>query len=335
MPAAVDIPSLGVGAKIQEAFLVLDVESRTTADGSPFTILILGNRTGEIATEPFWIERQEMIAGLRRGHVVQVIGEVTSFRDTKQVRAVSVRALPEGYADPAGFLPSVGSVGKYWDTLDGWRREIRKPRLARVVNLFYDDPDFRQRYEQCPASVRGHHAAIGGLLKHTTEVGAIARTIARACGADQELVMAGALLHDIGKLESYTWQGVFQHTETGALVGHVVLGALMLDRRLAQEPEPPCTAIERDILLHLILAHHGRLEFGSPVLPLTLEAEVLHWADNASAKSASLADALRNAQNFVDGPLSAPQRLLEHRRVYRGGSDWGLLGETRKGKGET
>ena len=107
-------------------------------------------------------------------------------------------------------------------------------------------------------------------------------------------------------------------------MGHVVLGALMLDRRLDEEEEPPCTETERRILLHLILAHHGRLEWGSPVLPLTLEAEILHWADNASAKATSFADALSHAENFPDGQFSVPQRPLDYRRVYRGGSDWGL-----------
>ena len=335
MAAPLDIPALAVGSRIQDPLLVLDVEARTTADGNPFTVLTLGNGTGRIGTEPFWIERQEMVAGIRRGHVVQVGGEVATYRDRLQVRVVSLRPLPAGTVDPASLLPSVGAVDRYWETLDGWRREIAKPRLARVVELFYGDDDFRRRYEQCPASLRGHHAAIGGLLKHTTEVAAIARTISRATGADWELVLAGALLHDIGKLESYRWDAAFEYTEAGSLVGHVVLGALMLDRRLDEEAEPPCTETERQILLHLILAHHGRLEWGSPVPPLTLEAEILHWADNASAKATSFADALARAENFPDGPVSVPQRSLDYRRVYRGASDWGLHdGEAGSGKRE-
>lgn len=326
MPTPVDLPSLVIGSRIQDPLLVLEVEARTTADGNPFTVLVLGNGTGRISTEPFWLERQHEVAGIHRGQVVQVLGEVVAFRDRKQVRVTSLRPLPEGMVDPAGLLPSVGGVEKYWETLDAWRREIQKPRLARVVELFYGEDDFRRRYQQCPASLHGHHAAIGGLLKHTTEVAAIARTIARACGADQELVLAGVLLHDIGKLEAYSWRGGFAYTEAGSLVGHVVLGALMLDRRLDEEAELPCTQTERDILLHLVLSHHGRLEWGSPVMPLTLEAEVLHWADNASAKTASLAEALRNAENFPQGTVSTPQRALDFRRVYRGASDWGAAG---------
>jgi 3'-5' exoribonuclease len=335
MPTPLDIPALLVGSRLQDPLLVLDVEARTTADGNPYTVLVLGNATGRIATEPFWIERQDLVAGIRRGHVVQVVGEIVAYRDRLQVHVVSLRPLPDGTVDPASLLPSVGAVERYWETLDGWRREITKPRLARVVALFYGDDDFRRRYEQCPASLHGHHAAIGGLLKHTTEVAAIARTITRAAGADWELVLAGALLHDIGKLESYTWDRAFAYTEAGSLVGHVVLGALMLDRRLDEEPEPPCTDAERGILLHLILSHHGRPEWGSPVPPAMLEAEILHWADNASAKTTSFADVLRRAENFADGRFSTPQRALDFRRVYRSECDWGLAaGKTGMGAGE-
>jgi len=299
------------------------VDQRTTGEGDPFTVLTVGNSTGTIETEPFWLDRQPVVAGVRRGHIAQVIGEVESYRDRPQLKVTSLRVLPPESVDARTLLPSVGSVDRYWETLDGWRAEIRKPRLKRVVDLFYTDDDFRRRYQECPASVRGHHAAIGGLLKHTTEVAAIARTIARAAAADTELVLAGVLLHDIGKIESYSWDGVFGHTETGSLLGHVVLGALMLDRRLAAEQPPPCTETERNILLHLLLSHHGRKEFGSPVLPMTLEAEVLHWADNASARTASVAEALSNPANFPSGIVSSGIRGLDGRRFFRGNSDWG------------
>ena len=317
------IPSLVVGSRVQDAFLVLGVDARTGEQGNPFTILTLGNSTGRILTEPFWLERQQKIAGLRRGHVVQIVAEVAVFRDRKQLHVVSLRPIPSQSVDMRGLLPSVGDVDRFWETLDGWRREIRKPRLRQVIDLFYEDDEFRAAYERCPASVRGHHAAIGGLLKHTTEVAAIARTVARASTADQELVLAGVLLHDIGKLESYAWNGFFEHTESGSLIGHVTLGALMLERRLGQEEPPPCTETERRILLHLILSHHGRLEYGSPVTPMTLEAEVLHWADNASAKTASVGDALSDLDYFPEGAVSRPVWSLENRRLYRGGSDWG------------
>jgi 3'-5' exoribonuclease len=323
MPEPVDLKALPIGAKVQDTFLVLGVSVRTQASGDPFTILTLGNSSGSIATEPFWAERQPNVAGLDKGHAVQVIGEVTSYRARPQLRVVSIRHLPKGAVDVTALLPSVGAVDRYWETLDAWRREIAKPRLRRVVDLFYEDDGFREQYERCPGAVRGHHAQLGGLLKHTTEVAAIGRTIARTSGADGELVLAGVLLHDIGKIEAYRWDGVFEMTERGRLLGHVVLGALMLERRLGDEPEPPCTAPEQEILLHLIVSHHGRLEYGSPVLPMMLEAEILHWADNASAKTASVAEALGEAALFPAGDVSEPVRGLDGRRVFRAKSDWG------------
>ncbi len=323
MPDPLHIPSLSIGTRVEDDFLLHKLDPRTLPNGDPFTILTLGNASGSIDTEPFWRERQEAIAGLQRGHVVHVVGEVASYRERRQLKVSSIRHIPRDQVDVRTLLASVGAVDRYWDTLDKMRREITRPRLRAVVDLFYEEDEFRQRYEQCPAAVSGHHAAIGGLLKHTTEVAAIARTVARACGADQELVIAGALLHDIGKLESYRWDGLFEYTDEGRIVGHVVLGALMLDRRLAAEAEPPCTPLERDLLLHLILSHHGKFEFGAPVAPMTLEAEVLHWADNASAKTASMAEALRDDGNFPEGLVSTPQWSLDKRRAFRGESDWG------------
>jgi 3'-5' exoribonuclease len=111
----------------------------------------------------------------------------------------------------------------------------------------------------------------------------------------------------------------------GSLLGHVVLGTLMLDRTLNRADPCPCTDEERDILHHLVLSHHGRLELGAPVVPMTLEAEVIHYADNASAKTRSMADALTHSENFADDGVVSSRGIwqLEKRRVYRGASDWG------------
>lgn len=323
MARPLDIPSLPIGQRVQDQFLVLDVERRTSGEGSPFTVLTLGNGTGSIDTDPFWLDRESLVAGVQRGHVAQVIGEVETYRDRRQLKVSSLRVIPKETVDVRALLPSVGAVERYWETLDGWRAEITKPRLRAVTDLFYEDPDFRRAYEQCPASIRGHHAQLGGLLKHTTEVAAIARTIARTSGGDAQLVLAGVLLHDIGKLESYRWDGFFDHTPVGRLVGHVTLGVLMVDRRLQEAAPSPCTDTERDILIHLVLSHHGLLEFGSPVLPQTLEAEIIHWADNASAKTASVAQVLADPASFADGPVSSRQWQLDGRRVVKLESDWG------------
>jgi 3'-5' exoribonuclease len=328
MTRILDLPSLEVGERVQDALLVLEADQRSF-EGGAYTVLTLGNSTGRIASAPFWAEDQAKVEGVRKGHVVQVMGEVAEYRGRRQLRVASLRTLPAASVDIRQLLPSVGDVAPYWEKLDEWRRELRKPRLAQVLALFYEDEDFRSRYGQCPASTAGHHAALGGLLKHTVEVGAIARVIGRVAGADAELVLAGVLLHDIGKLEAYRWDRLFEYTPAGHLTGHVVLGSLLLEGRLAEPGAPACTAEERTLLHHLILSHHGKLEFGSPVTPMTLEAEVLHWADNASARTASMGDALKEAEAFGEEMVSQRRFWqLDQRRVYRGSSDWGERRET-------
>jgi 3'-5' exoribonuclease len=158
------------------------------------------------------------------------------------------------------------------------------------------------------------------------EVAAIGRTIAKVSGGDEDLVLAGALLHDIGKLECYRWDGAFDYTDHGRLFGHVVMGALMFDRTLRAADPMPCTDDEAALIQHFILSHHGQLEFGAAVPPMTLEAEILHYADNASAKSASMADAVTDPENFTDDALVSTRAIwqLDKRRAYRGKFDWGM-----------
>jgi 3'-5' exoribonuclease len=318
------LPDLSPGQRIQDPLLILGVDRR--GGETPHTILTLANATGRLATAPFWLEDQPKIAGLAAGDVVQVIGEVALYRGVRQLKVTSLRPLPKGTVDLSQLVPSIGDPAPYWKTLDGWRAEIVRPRLAATLDLFYADDDFRLRYEACPASLAGHHAELGGLLKHTVEVASIARAIARVCRAEPDLVLAGVLLHDIGKLEAYRWDGgLFAMTEAGSLQGHVALGALMLDRAVRAAQPMPCTEQELGILQHLVLSHHGRLEFGAAVAPMTLEAEVLHYADNASAKTASMADALADPAHFEGDDLVSARSLwqLDRRRVYRGRSDWG------------
>jgi 3'-5' exoribonuclease len=319
-----DLPRLSPGQRVQDPLLILGVDRR--GGDTPHTVLTLGNATGTLTSAPFWPEDQPKIAGLAAGDVVQVIGEVALYRGQRQLKVTSLRPLPKGAVELSRLVPSIGDPAPYWKTLDGWRAEIVRPRLAATLDLFYTDDDFRLRFEACPASLGGHHALLGGLLKHTVEVASIARAIARVCRAEWDLVLAGVLLHDIGKLESYRWDGgLFAMTEAGTLHGHVVLGALMLDRAVRAAQPTPCTGQELGILQHLVLSHHGRLEFGAAVAPMTLEAEVLHYADNASAKTASMADALADPGHFDGESLVSARTLwqLDRRRAYRGRSDWG------------
>ena len=196
--------------------------------------------------------------------------------------------------------------------------------LRRVVDLFYADDQFRVRLERTPGSVAGHHAKLGGLLQHIVEVATIARATARTCRANLDLVTSGVLLHDIGKVESYSIStGGFSYTPCGHLIGHVVLGCMMLDRAIAAGESPTCSNEQLVDLQHIILSHHGSLEFGSPVQPMTLEAEIVHWADEASAKSNDMLESLEDGDSFNgDDEISSRRPWRVGRRIWRRPHGW-------------
>ncbi|HKU62140.1 MAG TPA: HD domain-containing protein [Gemmatimonadales bacterium] len=314
-----------LGTRVEAPMLVHQIERRAWGEGREGVILVLGTSAGRIGTAPLWGERQAWAANVARGTIVHASGRVGAFRGVRQLELSGLRVAPADSVPLRALVPGTTTTIADWTVLDEARRALRRPRLRRVLGLFYDDPPFRSAYEECPASTAGHHAQLGGLLRHTVEVVAIARAVAITSGADRELVLAGAMLHDVGKLEAYAWRrGVFELTEAGALLGHVTLGMLMLDRHLARHA-PDCTHREVLLLQHLIASHHGVLEHGAPVRPMTLEAEVLHYADDASAKTSSMADALASSEYFNGNDVLSARSLwqVDHRRIFRGRSEWG------------
>lgn len=327
-----NLRNAAVGDRVENEFLVRERSERSTRAGLPFIVLSLINRTGSIDTAPIWSEKLEWAAGADKGKVVQVIGDITAFgTDGAKKRQLDItaplRVLPAEEFDPSEFLPRVDfDLERLWDALDRLRNAMTSPSIKSAVDLFFADDAFRVAFERTPGSVNGHHAQLGGLLLHICEVAAIAKQIARSIpAANVDLAVAGAMLHDIGKVEAYSVapEG-FTHTSTGMLLGHVALGALMFDRRLASSGLE-LTSAQRDEIIHIILSHHGLLEFGSPVQPMTIEAEILHWADEASAKATDMVDEFNDPDLFPPGStaeLSAKRSWRLGRKLWRRPAPW-------------
>jgi len=326
------IPTLGAGDRVQHELLVFDRAEKKTSAGDPFVILTLGNRTGRIDTAPIWSNQLEWADGARTGKVVQAVGEVQFYGKggvAKKQLALSgpVRLLPDETFRAEDFLPTIdGGTERLWDWMDKTRAAVESAQLRRVLDLFFADDDFRVRFERTPGSTHGHHAKLGGLLLHVFEVTNIAKQIARTMGrrVSCDLVVTGAMLHDVGKVEAYEiGPGGFTPSPCGLLVGHVVMGCLMLERRLAALGEPVCSPGQLLELQHMILSHHGSLEFGSPVQPMTTEAEIVHWADEASAKATDMLEELDDATLFTSGGEFSDKRSWRlGRRLWRRGHEW-------------
>ena len=319
-----NLGQLSIGERVQHELLVVDRVEKTQGNGDPFVMLTLGNSSGRIPVAPIWANQRDWAEGAAPGRVVQAIGQVGVYAKTgkRQIQLTGpLRVLPNELVDLQAFLPRIaGDTTKLWDWVDRQRAELTTPALRRVVDLFFGDDEFRVRFERTPGSVAGHHAKLGGLLLHVYEVTSIARQTAKTMKANVDLVVAGALLHDVGKVEAYGIEGGgFAHTPCGMLLGHVVLGCLMLERRLAAAGAGSvCSQGQLLELQHMILSHHGSLEFGSPVQPMTTEAEIVHWADEASAKANDMMESLDDSEAFASGSaLSDRKPWRVGRRIWR------------------
>ncbi len=320
-----DLSKLHSGDRVQHELLVLDRADKDTRDGKPFARLMLGNATGRIETAPVWSEHLPWVAGAEKGKIVQAIGTVTEYQGKRQLAlSAPLRVLPASAGKADQFLPRIGrKTEELWAWVDQQRASLTSARLRTALDLFFADDVFRQEFERAPGSTTGHHAQVGGLLLHSVEVATIAQGIARTMHANVELVTVAALLHDIGKVEAYSVGPTgFGHTTSGHLLGHIVLGTMMLDRRLRALPDGTFTAEQELELQHFIQSHHGSLEFGAAVPPMTLEAEILHWADQVSAKAADVTDTLANDEHFGDDAFTLKRPWPVQKRLWRRPHAW-------------
>lgn len=320
-----DLSHLELGARIQHELLVLDRTDKETRDGKPFARLTLGNASGRVETAPIWTEQLSWAAGAVKGAVVQAIGTIGEYAGKRQLSLTApLRVLPRDSAHIEAFLPHITrKTEELWNWVDQQRVALTSAKLRVALDLFFADDAFRQDFERAPGSTTGHHAQVGGLLLHSIEVANIAQGIARTMRANVELVTVAALLHDIGKVESYSVSAAgFGHTTSGHLLGHVVLGTLLLDRRLRMLPAGTFSEAEELELQHFLQSHHGSLEFGAAVPPMTLEAEILHWADQASAKAADVTDTLANDEHFGDDAFTQRRPWPVQKRLWRRPRGW-------------
>lgn len=312
--------SLKPGDRVDAVFAVRSKEMRAARTGEAYLTFDLADRTGQIGAILFRPGREAL--ALPVGAVARVRGTVTSYRGTERISIESLRPAP--HYDAAELLPAgTRETTELLSELRDLVASVKDRALAAILRAVFGDAEFMERFKVCPASQTYHHAYIGGLLEHTVSVASLCRSLVNLYPhADSDLLVAGALLHDIGKVDELEFTTSIEYTDEGRLIGHVLLG----ERRVRAAVTALGPLVPRGLasrLSHVLLAHHGELEWGSPKRPCVLEALILHHADNLDAKTAGFIAASASAglaeevwtdsANLFRRPLWAPQSVEDER----------------------
>lgn len=269
---------------VDSTFLVLEKEERKKKDGSPYLQVKLSDKTGTLRAK-CWEKAKEMASVFDTGDIVHVKGEIEVYRDNLELPLV-VENVRKCHPSEVVWSDYVRATEKDVDSMFSEMKEevslFKNEHLKRLLSLFFDDEEFASAFKKAPAAKIHHHNYVGGLLEHTHAVFSICKTFSSLYGnLDRELLLTGAILHDIGKMKDYTYKLNIDITDSGGLVGHIVAGNEMLAEKIRGMPDFPEELGLR--LRHLIISHHNTGEWGSPVEPRFSEAAALHYADLADS----------------------------------------------------
>ena len=307
------IKDLRAGSDLEEIYAVRTVDIRQRRGGGSYLAATLGDRTGEV-TALVWQNVDRFRGVLESGNVVTVKGQVQRYNQQLQIIVRQAEVVPEACVDEELFLRSSSiDPALLWKRLMDAIEDVGDPDLSRLLSLVFSDPEVEERFRVAPAARSMHHAFRSGLLEHTMSVAAIAGLLAGHYDLDADVVMAGALLHDLGKIWELEIGASIEYTDDGRLIGHLPMETLFVEKKIGELEDFPRET--RRQLLHILLSHHGEYGFGSPRRPKTPEALLVHMADNLDSKMAGMLEAI-TAGGSGDEAWTPYSRILE-RHIYR------------------
>ncbi len=272
------------GDRVFDIYLCKHKQAATTKNGKPYENVILQDKTGTIDAK-VWEPNSMGIEDYDALDYIEVYGEVTSFQGALQVNVKRIRRCGEGEYDPPNYLPvSSKNIDEMYKELLGFIESISHSHVKALLQAFFvKDEDFVKAFRTSSAAKSVHHGFVGGLLEHTLSVTKMCDYYCKSYPAlNRDLLLASAMLHDIGKTKELSLFPENDYTDPGQLLGHIVIGSEMVDRKaqtIEGFPEKLLFYIK-----HCILAHHGEYEYGSPKKPAIMEAVALNFADNTDAK---------------------------------------------------
>lgn len=295
------INELREGDMISEVYLCKSKLDLKTKAGKSYYSLILQDRTGTVDAK-IW-ELNNGISHFEAMDYIRVEAQVTTFNGALQLNVKRVRAADDGEFDPSDYMPcSEKNLDGMYKELLGLIDSIKEPHIKELLKaVFVEDKVFAEKFKKHSAAKSIHHGFIGGLLEHSLSVAKLCDYFAKQYPIlKRDLLVAAALLHDIGKVDEISDFPENDYTDKGQLIGHIVMGAMLVSEKVKDVAGFP-TGLA-DELLHCILAHHGELEYGSPKKPAIIEALALAHADNIDAKIQTFTELL-NANKDKSGWL--------------------------------
>lgn len=305
------IGNLSPNSVVTTQFLVLSKEIRQKKTGEPYLALHLADRTGQIEAK-MWDNVPEIMDTFDRDDFVKVKGLLQVYQNRSQFTIHRLRRLEDHEVDLADYFPcSERDPDEMFGELRTIVANIGNVHLRSLLETVFEDPLIAGKYKMAPAAKNIHHACRGGLLEHVLSLCALARlTASHYKNVDGDLLVTGAILHDIGKLEELSYSRSFGYSAEGQLLGHIVIGLRIVGNKLDRLPAFPPKL--RTLIEHMIISHHGELEFGSPKVPAFAEALLLHHIDNLDSKMDALRGSLKrdHADSEFTGWVSALDRIL-------------------------
>jgi 3'-5' exoribonuclease len=320
-----DLAGFEEGKPFDSYFLLLSKQTRTTQTNKNYLNLTLGDKTGQIEGRVWEPGDPRIAKDADRGDIVKVRGSVSRYKDTLQMKVDQIRRATAGEADKADLMPSTTlDVDTLWRELLGFVDSFTEPNLKLLLTTLLSDPALAQAFREAPAARQLHHAWLGGLLEHVVSLLKLADRVAPHYPIlHRDLLLTGVILHDIGKVRELAWDIGFEYTVEGSLLGHIQIGITLVEKTIDALPGFPERL--RILVVHMILSHHGKLEFGSPKLPMIPEALVLNFLDDLDAKMQAAANELAKsaregrALDELTGKVWAlDQRQLLNTRAWLG-----------------
>lgn len=309
------VKDIRTGDRVNDVFLAGDKKLAYSQKGSPYLNIRLRDRTGEVDGK-VWENALTWEKAFKKGDLVRIQARALSFKNAIQLSIVDLRKVEDAEVELEDYFPvAKRDRSAMFSEILSYCEQVKTPCLSALLRAFFRDEKIAELFRRAPAAKGFHHNYIGGLLEHTLSVVRLLDfTAGHYAGINRDLLITGGILHDIGKIYEFSFDRIVEYSDQGRLIGHIVMGVEMVDARIAAIPDfPEQTAME---LRHLILSHHGVLEYGSPKRPKTPEALIVYSIDDLDAKVNAFQGTIQEARD-EESDWTPYHRLLD-RYLYKG-----------------